>query len=295
MSSKQQTTTGIPSYIEQPTQSALTNIQSWLNSSSNRVYGSKPGETLFTPLTANQNKAIGNVSWLANQDLSKMLGIDKAGSMLNEFAAFKPGKLTDETGYLGSIDSYVNPYLKQVLDPQIREIEDGLQRRRRDLGANAQMSGAFGDARHGVLEAGMYDDAAENIADVTGRTYAQSYDNAMGLRAADRDAAMAANANKATAASGIAGLGQQYLNSFTNVNDALFNAGQIQREALQEQADVRRTYTEAVKNKRYDDALKLLGAIRGSTYPTTTTQTQKSNDGLSGIFGSLLGGLFGAL
>ncbi|MBT1154380.1 hypothetical protein J1C56_02115 [Aminobacter anthyllidis] len=303
------TSTGsIPDYIANPTKNALGSVESFLKSPDNYVYGSKPGETLYTPLSQGQNKAIGNVNWLADQNLAELFGTNKAGGMLDEFAAYKPDqlsaeKLTDEGGYLGSIDGYMNPYLRQILDPQIREIGDGLQRGRRDLGANASMSGAFGDARHGIVETGLYDDAAENAADITGRTYSDAWNNAMQMRSGDmatklgvdtsnRDAETLANENKATAASGIAGLGQQYFKNFTDVNDALFNAGQVEREASQEQNDALRSFQEAIKNKKYDDALKLLGAVQGSPYPTSSTSKTKSDDGLFGLLGSAVGSLF---
>lgn len=303
------TSTGsIPDYIANPTKNALGSVESFLKSPDNYVYGTKPGETLYTPLSQGQNKAIGNVNWLADQNLAELFGTNKAGNMLEDFAGYQPDqlsaeKLTDEGGYLGSIDGYMNPYLKQILDPQIREIGDGLQRGRRDLGANASMSGAFGDARHGIVETGLYDDAAENAADITGRTYSDAWNNAMQMRSGDlatklgvdtsnRDAETLANENKATAASGISGLGQQYFKNFTDVNDALFNAGQVEREATQEQNDSLRAFQEAIKNKKYDDALKLLGAVQGSPYPTSSTSTQKSNDGLWGMLGSALGSIF---
>lgn len=285
------TNSTLPDYISGPSKGALGDINSWLKSGSNYVYGSKPGESLYTPLTANQNKAIGNTSWLADQDLAEMFGINKAGGLLDKFANFQPGKLTDEGGYLGKISDDVNPYLQQVLDPQIREINNSLQSGRRDLDASQQMAGAFGDARHGVVESGLYDKASENIADVTGRAHADAWNTAMGLRASDRDAAVHQNDNLATAASGVAGLGQQKLKNFTDVNDALFNAGTVQRDANEERRSKLQQFQEAIKGKKYDDAIKMLGAINGTPYPSSSVQETKSNDGLMGILGALAGAL----
>lgn len=286
------TDTKLPSYIEDPLKTSLTDIQQYLGSPQNYVFGSKKGEKLFTPLTTEQNKSIGNVNWLSNQNLSQLLGIDKAGKMIGDFASFKPGRLIDQKGYLGKISDYTNPYLDEVLNPQIREINDSLQRGRRDLDANQAMSGAFGDARHGVVEQGLYDDAAENIADITGRAHAAAWDNAMGLRSADRDAATQQNANKLTAASGYTNLGQTYLKNFLDVNDALFNAGDVKRTAQKEQSDALRQFQEAISSKRYNDALKMLAVLSGSPQSSTSTTKQKSNDGLTGILGSIFGSLF---
>lgn len=301
--------TSLPKYVENASKGAIGDIQDWTKSGDNYVYGSKPGETLFTPLTDNQKSSIGNISWLADQNLADLFGTNKAGGYLDQFAGFDPAtlsteKLTDEGGYLGSIESYMSPYLKQVLDPQIREINEALQGGRRDLGAGAQMAGAFGDARHGIMETGLYDTAMQNISDTTGRTYADAWNEAMALRSGDRSAKLAVdtsnrdadiqqNQNLATAATGTAALGQQFKKDFFDVNDALWNAGQAERDANQEQNDAMRAFQEALKNKKYDDAMRILGALNGAPYSTTSKTTQKSDDGLAGLIGAGLGAVFG--
>lgn len=301
--------TNIPKYIEDASKGALGQIQDWTKSDANYVYGSKPGETLFTPMTDNQKSSISNISWLADQDLADLFGTNKAGSYLDQFANFDPAtlsvdKLTDENGYLGSIQGYMNPYLEQVLNPQIREINEALQGGRRDLGAGAQMAGAFGDARHGIMENSLYDTAMQNITDVTGRTMRDAWAEAMALRTGDRsakfasdtsnrDADMAQNQNLATAATGTAALGQQYKKDFFDVNDALWNAGQAEQDSNQEQNDALRAFQEALKNKKYDDAMRILGALNGTPYSTSSTSKTKSDDGLLGLIGAGLGAVFG--
>jgi len=289
------TNSTLPGYITQPTTKALGDLQSWLGSKSNYVYGSKPGESLFTPLSTSQKQSIGNVNWLADQDLAAMLGTNKAGGLLDQFANFNPGRLVDEGGFLGKMSDYMNPYTQNVLDPQIRQIEENLQRGQRDLGANATMAGAFGDARHGIEGAQLRQDAGQAITDVTGKAYADAWNNAMGLRSSDRDAQVQQNANKATAAQGFSGLGQTYLKNFMDVNDALFNSGQVERDASEEQRVALQNFQTAIKDKKYNDALKLLGAVRGTPYQTntTSTSTQKSDDGMWGLLGSVLGGVLG--
>ena len=72
MASTTNSSSSIPDYIKKPTKNALTGIQDFLKSDNNYVYGSKPGESLYTPMSANQEKAIGNVGWLADQDLAEL-------------------------------------------------------------------------------------------------------------------------------------------------------------------------------------------------------------------------------
>ena len=72
-------------------------------------------------------------------------------------------------------------------------------------------------------------------------------------------------------ASAKSALGKQYYDYFTGVNDALYNAGTAERDAAEEQRSATQQFQEALKNKKYDDALKLLAAASGSTYPTSSS------------------------
>lgn len=307
------TTLDLPDYMEQPIRRGLGDIEDWIDSDFNYIYGSKPGETIYTGLSDMQRESLGNIDWLGDQDLSAMFGIDRAESLLGDFADYDPASLTpervvDEGGYLGGIEGYVNPYLEQVLAPQVRNIEEATQRRLNDLGASAASAGSFGDARHGVNESLVYRDANRAIGDVTGQAYRDAWNTAMGLRgndlmtrygveAGNRAADMEANQNRLAAASGMAELGDRYFNTFMDVNDALYNAGEIERTAEIERNEIMRQFQEAVNSRDYDSALKLIMAAQGVPYETTTTQqtTQqqdRSNDGLWGLIGAGLGALF---
>ena len=183
------------------------------------------------------------------------------------------------------------PYLDRLMSQLLMTRQDSLQSGMCDRGGSAAMSGASGDARARFMEPGMYDDANRASTDVVGRTMSDAYMTAMGLRAGDNQNRINTNQNKATAAAGIAGLGQQHFQNISDTNDALFNAGQVERGVEQERITAMRGFQEALKNKKYDDAIKLLGVLMGSPQPSTTTTTgqQSSNDGVWGMLGSLLG------
>lgn len=290
-----QTTTSsvnLPDYMEDPLKGALGSIEDWTNSDANYVYGSKPGEMLFTPLSDLQNKSVGNIEWLGNQDLGEMFGYNQAGDWISQFGNYDPSSLVDETGDLGSIDSYMNPYLEQILNPAVANMTDQMQKSLNQVGTEAMTSGSFGGARHGIAEGEIYRDTNRDIGDLTARTMAGGYDAAMGQRAADRAVNMEANANKMTAASGVAGLGNQFYDLFSNVNDSLFNAGEVERDAEIERNNTMRQFQEAIKNKKYDDAMRIISAVQGVPYSQETTQKTSSNDGLLGLLGAGLGALF---
>jgi tetratricopeptide (TPR) repeat protein len=335
MSNTSTTQTNLPDWVTGPAKTGMTDIQSWLKSPDNYVYGSKPGESLYTPLSDSQNQAIGNTNWMADQDLRKLLGLDEAQGMFEQYGNAGPnlvaGDLTnhtaqglgtervvDENGFLGKISDYMNPYLEGVLDPTIKKMRDQEAFDKNDIGASAMMSGAFGDARHGVETSMLRDNTNENVGDVTGKTYSDAFMQAMGLRSNDiarktgldvtragfadndvnriqrqkefnagaRDKALD---RKERAGLDIEDVGQKYFKNFKDANDALFNAGKVQRDAGEEKRKAIQDFQTAIKDKRYNDAIKLLGAVQGSPQPTTSTTKNSSSDGIWGLIASMAG------
>jgi hypothetical protein len=439
-------TTELPSYVEKPTKTALTGIENWLGSDQNYVYGSKQGESLFTEMNGMQKDAIGNAKWLADQDLAKMFGLDKAEGMWDKYAGadsntirdpnfsykvdngigqagditdpnfafnvdqgtgqagaidansigraaptLSTGTVVDESGPLGALASYINPYMQQVLDPQIRELQQESERQRRSIGASAAMSGAFGDARHGVMEGENYEKTNQAIGDVTGRTMADAFLNAMTQRQADASRIDSMNSQNAqltenaqgrklnaaqsnqntendalarqlqaaiqtgqfkqagaemglttqqanqnaendalarklqadiqtgqfdqagsemtlqtrlanqkaeqlaterlgTAATAIEGLGDNYFQKINDVNDSLYNAGNISYAFQEQQRQAIENFQKALASQDYDSAVKLLSAAQGS--PKGGTVTTENDSGIWGLLGSLIGGVF---
>lgn len=352
MATKTTTSTSGPNWLEDPTKKALKDIEDWLGSNDNYVYGSKDGESLWTDMSKLQKDSIGNVSWLANQDLGKMFNIDQAKSMWDKFAGAGPftisgdysggtmaapknlstERLVDENGWLGSIDSYMNPYTQRVLDPVVRELQQEDQRQKNRIGGMAQMSGAFGDARHGIMEGEQSSRTNESIGDATNRVYSDAYSSAMAQRGSDigrRDAMETGNVNRAleaamanlssynagqdrklsadtfnanaerqandnlgTSATAIAGLGDNLFSKFTSVNDALFNAGTLVRQDEEGRRQVQQDFIKAISSKKYDDAMKLLAALNGTNGYQTTSQSKEDDSSIWKIIGAGLGGFF---
>lgn len=346
-------TTSVPNWLEDPTKKSLKDIEDWIGSKDNYVYGSKDGESLWTDMSKLQTDAIGNVSWLANQDLGKMFGIDEAKGLWSQFASAGPQtvsgnyaggtvatpknlsteRLVDENGWLGSIDSYMNPYTQRVLDPVVRELQQEDQRQKNRIGGMAQMSGAFGDARHGIMEGEQSSRTNEAIGDASNRIYSDAYNSAMGQRSSDigrKDALDTGNINRkleadlanlssfnsgqdrsltadtfnarakqiatdnlGTAAKGIEGLGDNLYSKFTGVNDALFNSGTLVQQNEEKRRKTMEDFTKAISSKKYDDAMRLLQSLNGtSTYSKTSTEAKEDDSELWKIIGGGLGGLF---
>lgn len=273
-----ETETKLPSWLTGRTKDALSDLEDWLGSDDNYTYGMKKGENLFTRFNPYQNKALGNVGWLGNQNLSKMFGLDAAKG---GFDRYMGTGLVD--GQVGSVKDYMSPYTKGVLNPVLREIKQESQRQANDIGSQAAMAGAFGDARHGIMEGENMEKTNQAISDATSQAYQNAFDRAQNQQNITAE-------RQATGAQGLMGAGDNLFQKYNDVNDSLYNAGNIAYQMQEKQRATMQSFQEALKDKRYNDAIKLLAAVNGS--PKESTTTTSSNDGLFGILGSLLGGLF---
>jgi hypothetical protein len=86
----------------------------------------------------------------------------------------------------GGINDYMNPYINQVLDRTDKRIQDAADYQRTwQSNAEANMAGAFGDARHGVADSLIAKEAIQQSKDAAAQGYAEAYNNAQQLRDAD--------------------------------------------------------------------------------------------------------------
>lgn len=111
----------------------------------------------------------------------------KAGQLpqMTAATADNVGSVVDENGPLGSIQNYMDPHIKNVLQGTIDEIDKSGQRENNRIGNMAAASHAFGDARHGILEAENRKNVNDAISDAANRTYSNAFNNAMSLRTGD--------------------------------------------------------------------------------------------------------------
>jgi hypothetical protein len=282
-----ETTSSMPSYMTKAIQSGLKGVTDWTKSAGNTVYGEKKGQSLYTDLAPQQQQAIGNTSWLANQDLDQMFGVNASRDLWNKYASAGPehvqtwGVMNDQSP-LGSFQSYMNPYLQQVLNPQLREIENAKLRNANQIGANATMSGAYGDARHGIAEGQNMKMANQAISDTVGKTTSDAFLNAQSARMNDLQRFLTGDlANQrsdqnaversGTAAKALEGLGQRSYDYFTGTNDQLFNAGTTVQANAEKKRAALQAFQEAMNNKDLNAAMKILTAATGVPHDTTTT------------------------
>ena len=214
-------------------------------------------------------------------------------------------RVVDESGQLGAISDYLNPYVDAALNPVIRRITEEADKRRIALGNRAQSAGAFGDQRHGVLESEINEDTNQAIGDVAGRFYMDAFDKALGLRTGDvnrfynADVTSANLAERAldrtrTGTGDLLTRAQQDQQTMLNQLGALLGYGSLQQGV--EQAELDAAYQEFLREYQdsFDVVRALSAALSGLPFERTqtTTATQPDNS-LLGLAGSLAGAFLG--
>jgi hypothetical protein len=183
------------------------------------------------------------------------------------------------------VQSYMNPYVTNVLDTTLqRDLED-FDRAKRDLNTRLAQTSAFGGSRSGFATSDLYDDFRQRRSETEANLLAQAYESSL----ANAFKSLSMSGAAATDLANTANLGQSM-----SLRDAaaLQTVGATQRD--REQAELDFNYNEFMRETAfpYEQAQFLAGianpianTMRGST--TTTTNTQSG--GSSGILGAALG------
>lgn len=212
-------------------------------------------------------------------------------------------RVVDENGRLGAFSDYFNPYVNQVLQPALRQIDEGGAQERNRIGGMAQSAGAFGDARQGILEKDLAGEMATARGDVTSRAYSDAFGQAMGAREGDLNRFFNADTTNANlnetqlgrlmqgggALTGQASTQQGDIMSRLN---ALLSTGTQQQQQAQTGLDIPYQAHEAQRQDEYDRLASLVSVIGGVPY-ARSTQTNDGGAGIMSGIGSLLGGMSG--
>ena len=77
-----------------------------------------------------------------------------------------------------NLQQYMNPYTQNVIDQGVRQIGDQMNQGRLNNQSRAAQAGAFGGARHGVLDSLNQQNAMQTMSDFVGNQMAQNYGQA---------------------------------------------------------------------------------------------------------------------
>lgn len=192
--------------------------------------------------------------------------------------------VVNDNGPLGTVQSYMDPYLAQVLAPQLREIDIAGAKARQGINANATSAGAFGDARHGVVESEQRKNEAQLVGDTTGKAFSDAFNTAMGLRTSDLQRLFGTQQAQQSAdetalnrmrQSGIdlTGLDQYDTNRAINLSDSLGKTGATARSVEQGRLDA--DYEQFLRQQGWtNNEIAFLTTLLAGTPTTKTTNNE---------------------
>lgn len=136
----------------------------------------------------------------AQTAIEELLGLATGGPTIN--TNFSQGPITFDRGAVRDvthrnftdydINAYTNPYTQQVVDSTLSDVDRASRIQALQRGSAAQRAGAFGGARHGVLDALAAGETAREVGNLTGRLRAQAFDAAAGLIGRDQAGSLTA-------------------------------------------------------------------------------------------------------
>lgn len=173
----------------------------------------------------------------------------------------------------GALEGFMNPYMKEVLDPQVRRRNEAFEADRATRQANAGMKGAFGGRQD--LANSRYDQQHQQGQDeLLGTAYGAAFDRATGMFERERDR----DINRAGAYTSIAG--QEGTQRQTQIRD-LMNTGLVER--TRDQADMDFKYLEHLEERDWDVSnlntlvQTLAGVPKNITKSGTSTETTQDS------------------
>jgi len=210
-------------------------------------------------------------------------------------------RIVDETGRLGAMGDYINPFIQGALNPAIRDMRESGSIHRNEIGSQAQMAGAFGDARHGIMESEQMEGETEAIGDLSGRMYADAWAQAMGLRGADEARFLTTDSFNAeskerelermfSGAKGLLGSQAGGIQNWLSAINPQLAAGTQQQQLSQQGLNVGFEDYLMGYDHPYKNMEVLLAALSGQPYDSTETKTTEQPDNsLATLIGAGLG------
>lgn len=109
---------------------------------------------------------------------------------------YQPGQITTGLGPVGSVESYMTPYMSGVTDIAAREARRQADISRQAEQARLAQAGAFGGSRQAIMEAERQRNLGEQIGDITSRGLQSAFDRAQQQRL--QEAQLGVTAQEAT-------------------------------------------------------------------------------------------------
>jgi len=127
-----------------------------------RALSETPYEAYQGPLTAGES----------NLQSQAFQGAGSLQIPQTEMGTFTPRSYTDE----GVAQQYMNPFLEQMLAPQLAELQRQADRMRIDQAGRLTRAGAYGGGRQAVMESELNRNLLDEMSQLTGQAYTSAYD-----------------------------------------------------------------------------------------------------------------------
>jgi len=194
-------------------------------------------------------------------------------------------------------EKYMNPYQNLVTDIAADELRRNASIRKKDLGAAAPQFGAFGSARHGILEAENERNLGKEISELYLKGQAAGYENAAERFNEDRSAFI-------TGGQQMGALGQLDANLGYSDADVLLRSGEQQRGQTQRNLDT--AYQDFLEQREwpYRQVNFATGVLKGVPFESTLIDNRQDTQLIQqpsalgqvaglGLAGAALGNAFG--
>lgn len=205
-----------------------------------------------------------------------------------QFSSGLPGTSASQPFGVGSTESYMNPYLEQVLQPQLREARRQAEIDRINNASRMTKAGSYGGSRQAILEAELQRNLGTKVSDLTGKGYSDAFTNAQNQQF--RTAQLGMDAQKATDASRQfgAGLGLDIGKFGIASLDQMLKAGETERGI--EQQGLTADYNEFARQRDYPmEQLKFQQSMLQGMPLSTVQSTPNPVSGLQNTVGTVTG------
>ena len=189
------------------------------------------------------------------------------------------------------MSKYMNPFIKNALDPAAREIRQEGTREANALDARATSMNAFGGSRAALMQSENREKTLQSVSDLYGKGYAQAYESAVSIWGDERTRDMQASGRFQSIGDSISNARQTDINT-------LMTTGATDRGIMQAMRDF--DYSQFREGRDWDfrnlgGIIAALEGTRGS-YSTTQTSTEESSGGelaqAMGLVATLMGAFF---
>jgi hypothetical protein len=265
------------------------------------------------PTTSSPFGSGGIYDWSANQLAGAGGAMQQAAGLYGSPTLGANAPTVSGVGPTSTIQSqmsrYQNPYENQVINNSLADMQRMNTQQLRDVGAQAQKSGAFGGSRHGIVEAVTNAETNRAAGDLSANLRHQGFNTAAGLAGQDisntfatqqlnkglqqfnagqqqaRDLALSQDqlaraAGLQGVSSGMQGLSQSGYNQAANAAQGQMDAGNLQQQLVQSVMNGAAGQFDATANQPMNMLDIALASLGMSPLNNNRTQTSSYTPGL---------------